>query len=76
MPMPEQIVKLQEEVRVLRAGKAAYVALGGMFGGLFVVSLIFSLFVHSSFWTAAASFLVPLMVSLVWLHSFRVVLSK
>lgn len=48
----------------------------GMCGRLFVLSLIIGLFIHQTFWTAAAIFFVPLIVAVTWLHYFTVVLSK
>jgi len=74
--MSGQIIDLRGEERTLRANKTAYMVLVGMCGGLFVLSLIFALFIHQTFWTAVAIFFVPLILAVTWLHYFTVVLSK
>ncbi len=68
--------RLPEEEKVIRASKTACATLGGMFGGLFLVSFIFGLCVHPTFWAAAGIFVLPLIISVVWLYNHKVVLSK
>lgn len=76
MSMSRQIAGEEIKERVFRASRSAYATLIGMFGGLVCFGLIFAVFVHPSFWTAVAIFLVPLALSSAWLKYFRVVLSE
>lgn len=74
--MSGEIAGFRGKDRALRPSKTAYIVLIGISGGLFVVSLIFALLIHQTFWIAAAIFVLPLILVLTWLHYFSVVLSK